>query len=60
MDAAISQAFLKAVQPSHLKVAFKAFEKNRQTLLRHWELQIEKARFEAQRAARQFHAVEPE
>jgi len=63
VDAAIGQAFLKAVQPSHLKVAFKAFEKieaNRQTLLRHWELRIEKARFEAERAARQFQAVEPE
>lgn len=63
VDEAVGQAFLKAVQPTRLKVALKAFEKieeNRKLLLRHWELQIEKARFEAERAARQFQAVEPE
>lgn len=63
VDEAVGQAFLKAVQPTRLKVALKAFEKieeNRKLLLRQWELQIEKARFEAERAARQFQAVEPE
>ena len=63
VDEAVAQAFLKAVQPNRLKVALKAFEKieeNRKVLLRQWELQIEKARYEAERAARQFQAVEPE
>ena len=31
-----------------------------EALRRHWELQVEEAEFEARRAERQFHAVEPE
>jgi len=63
LDAAVGAAFLDAVQPAALGTALEAFavmERERRDLDRHWQLRIERARYEAERAQRQYDAVEPE
>jgi DNA invertase Pin-like site-specific DNA recombinase len=63
LDRAIGALFLAAVQPAALQTTLAALavlERERQTLDRHWQLRIERARYEAQRAQRQYDATEPE
>jgi len=63
LDAAVAAVFLDAVQPAALGTALEAFavmERERRDLDRHWQLRIERARYEAERAQRQYDAVEPE
>jgi len=63
IDDAVVQAFLEATEPAGveaLRSMQEQLEAENEALRRHWELQVEKAEFEAQRAERQFHAVEPE
>jgi hypothetical protein len=63
LDEAIEAVFLEAVQPAALDTALEAFsvmERERRDVDRHWQLRIERARYEAERAQRQYDAVEPE
>lgn len=63
IDDAVVLAFLEATEPAGveaLRSMQEQLEADNEALRRQWELQVEKAEFEAQRAERQFHAVEPE
>lgn len=63
LDRAIGELFLAAVQPAVLETTLAALtmlERGRRTLDRHWQLRLERARYEAQRAQRQYDATEPE
>jgi hypothetical protein len=51
------------LQPAALEISLQALddiEVERQALHRHWQQRLERAHYEADRAARQYHAVEPE
>ena len=63
VDDAVSQALLSALQPTALQAAFEAHEKDAQEgsrKIQARELALQQARYESQRARRQFDAVEPE
>jgi hypothetical protein len=52
LDEAIGAVFLEAVQPAALDTALEAFsvmERERREVDRHWQLRIERARYEAER-----------
>jgi DNA invertase Pin-like site-specific DNA recombinase len=63
LDHALGALFLEAVRPAAIETTLAALavlERERQALDRHWQLRIERARYEAQRAQRQYDAIEPE
>lgn len=63
VDGAVSQALLSALRPTALQAAFEAFEQGNQQesrKLKALELALQQARYETQRARRQYDAVEPE
>jgi len=63
LDDVVGSVFLEAVQPAALATMLEAFammERERHDVDRHWQLRIERARYEADRAQRQYDAVEPE
>ena len=63
VDDAVSQALLSVIQPTALQAAVDAYEKETQEGSRKTqalELALQQARYESQRARRQFDAVEPE
>ena len=63
VDGAVSQALLAALRPMALQAAFEAFEQETQQdshKLRALELALQQARYETQRARRQYDVVEPE
>ena len=63
LDAAVEVILLEAMQPATLETtlqAFAALDRERRELDRHWQLRIERARYETDRAQRQYDAVEPE
>jgi DNA invertase Pin-like site-specific DNA recombinase len=63
LDNLISQQVLEALKPSALDVSLQVaedLERERKNLLAHWEKQLERARYEAERAYRQYNAAEPE
>jgi DNA invertase Pin-like site-specific DNA recombinase len=63
LDHAAGELFLEAVRPAAIETTLAALavlERERQALDRHWRLRIERARYEAQRAQRQYDAIEPE
>jgi len=63
IDRAVVQAFLEATAPAGTDAAMlveEQSEREKKAIERSWQLQIEKAEYEAQRAERQFNAVEPE
>lgn len=63
LDQQLGELFLEAVQPAAIETtlaALAALERERQALDRHWQLRLERARYEAQRAQRQYDAIEPE
>jgi hypothetical protein len=63
LDRALGALFLEAVRPAAIETTLAALavlERERQALDRHWRLRIERARYEAQRAQRQYDAIEPE
>ncbi len=63
LDTFITEQVLAALQPAALELHLAAaadVERQRQLLHRHWQQQLERARYEAERAARQYRAVEPE
>lgn len=63
IDEAVVAAFLEASAPAGLAAIDRVnteLAAQQSHLAQHWALQVEKAQYEAERAARQFHAVEPE
>jgi len=63
LDALATAAVLQALEPAKLELHFHAvadWERERQRLDQHWQKRLERARIEAERAARQYDRVEPE
>jgi DNA invertase Pin-like site-specific DNA recombinase len=63
LDALVSAQVLSVLQPAALELHLAAaadVAQERQRLHQHWQQQLERARYEAERAARQYQAVEPE
>lgn len=63
LDKVIVDYTLKALKPSALEVSLRVaeeIESERENLLSHWEKQLERARYEVERAYRQYNAIEPE
>jgi DNA invertase Pin-like site-specific DNA recombinase len=63
VDAVVVQQVLRALEPAGLEMSAHAtedIERDRQKLLQHWQHRLERARYETNRAARQYEAVEPE
>jgi len=63
VDAAVEQLVLAALAPDQLALALAALDEldaDARGLRRQWALRLERARYEAQRAERQYQAVEPE
>jgi DNA invertase Pin-like site-specific DNA recombinase len=59
----VVDAFLEVIGPAGVEAALRAqeqIERERESVARHWGLQVEKAEYEAERAARQYDAAEPE
>src|SRR5260370_20402837 len=63
LDTQVEQRFLEALQPDQLTLALAALaqlEQEEQAESKPWELRLERARYQAKRAERQYQAVEPE
>ena len=63
IDDLVSRQVLRALEPAMLELSLAAgeeIERERQRLARHWEQRLERARYESEWAARQYHAVDPE
>src|ERR1700750_2159603 len=63
VDAAVERLLLEALTPDRLSLAIAAFgklENEARTIEHQWSLKRERARYEAERARRQYDAVEPE
>ncbi|MFM8272015.1 MAG: recombinase family protein, partial [Gemmata sp.] len=63
VEAWVAGQILSALQPAALDASLTASDavaEQRRQLTRHWEQRVERARYEADRAARQYHACEPE
>ncbi len=63
LDTFVGEQVLAALEPAALELSLAAaeqVEQERATLLAHWQQRRERAAYEAERAARQYHAVEPE
>ncbi len=63
LDDLVAGQILAAVEPAALEASLAAvadLERERAELTRHWELRMERVRYEAERAARQYQACEPE
>jgi len=63
LDRRIEQRFLEALQPDQVTLALAALaqlEQEEQAESKQWELRLERARYQAKRAERQYQAVEPE
>ncbi len=63
LEQLVREQVLQVVTPAGLELSLRAAqecERERATLDRHWRLRLERARHDADRACRQYHAVEPE
>lgn len=63
IDKAVGRAFLQNVAPAGLQAALRAeenLEAEHEAALVQWRLQVERTRYEAQRAERRYQSVEPE
>jgi len=63
LDEIVREAFGRALEPARLDVSMEALQElddSSRAAGRHWELQLEKARYDADRSKRQFDRVEPE
>jgi len=63
LDRFVAQRVLTVLEPAALELSLSAaqdIQRQRATLDRHWQQGVERARYEADRARRQYHAVEPE
>jgi DNA invertase Pin-like site-specific DNA recombinase len=63
IDQAVVETFLRTVTPAAVEatqLAFQQLEADQDAALGQWRLAVERARYEAERAERQYRAVEPE
>jgi len=63
IDSAVTPAFLAALAPAGLEASLRAaeeFEADREAALAQWRHQVDRARYEAQRAERRYRSVDPE
>jgi DNA invertase Pin-like site-specific DNA recombinase len=63
LDAEVERLVLEALAPDRVSIALAALEELEQeyeSLRRQWQLRLERVRYEAERAQRQYGAVEPE
>ena len=63
LDELIARQVLSVLEPASLELSLSAgadIQRERDELDRHWQRRLERARYEKDRAARQYHAVEPE
>jgi DNA invertase Pin-like site-specific DNA recombinase len=63
VDDVVAAAVVQALEPAALELSLQAIDdlrKERERLDRHWQQQLARARAEAERAERQYRAVEPE
>ena len=63
LEALVTEEVLRAIEPAGLELSVRAiadFQRERERLDRHWQQRLERAANQADRAARQFHRVEPE
>ena len=63
IDRAVADAFLQAVTPAAVEATLAAarqLEANQDAALSQWRLEVERARYEAERAERRYRNVEPE
>ena len=63
IDAAVSRAFLQAIEPAGIDAAVRAAERlesDHEAVLAQWRMNVERAEYEAQRAQRRYQAVDPE
>ena len=63
VEALVTDEVLRAIEPARLQLHQKALadlQRERQRLDQHWQERLERAQIQANRAARQYHAVEPE
>ncbi len=63
VDRLVGQQLLRALEPAALEVsvsACDAIQKERERLSRHWQQQLERARYESEQAERRYRAVDPE
>ena len=63
VDDLVAQQVLRALEPATVELSLKAIEdvhQERERLHRHWKQRLERATYEAERAERQYQAVEPE
>src|SRR5438093_2960424 len=63
IDKAVADAFLDAITPAAVEASLLALEQlgaDRDAALRLWQLEVERARYEADRAERRYKACEPE
>ena len=63
IDQAVTEAFLRALTPAAVEAteqAIRQLEADHDAALGQWRLAVERARYEAERAERQYRAVEPE
>jgi DNA invertase Pin-like site-specific DNA recombinase/uncharacterized protein YndB with AHSA1/START domain len=63
IDQAVTDAFLRALTPAAVEAteqAMRQLEADHDAALGQWRLAVERARYEAERAERQYRAVEPE
>ena len=63
IDEAVTRAFLDTITPAGIETALLAEETlqtDHEATLKQWRLQVERARYEAERAERRYRAVEPE
>src|SRR4051794_23949699 len=63
VEAWVAREVLEALQPAALDASLEAasrVDEQRRQVIRDWERRVERARYEADRAGRQYHACEPE
>ncbi len=63
LDELVARRIIAAVEPAALEASLAAVaevERERSALFRHWQLRRERTRYEAERAAKQYQACEPE
>lgn len=63
VDHLVQDAFLRVLEPAQLEVSIDALqrlEENTRAAERHWDLKLERAKYEVERARRQYDQVEPE
>ena len=63
LDALVARQMLTVLEPAALELSLSAakdVERQRAQIDQHWQHRLERARYETDRATRQYHAVEPE